>query len=83
MIQTRELILINCKEPITIKELQKKTNLKWANLSRHITRLKAKGFILDLGRDGKSKVIQLNKYKYKDHLESQREEIETLASMLK
>jgi len=80
--ETRELILVNCKEPTTIKDLQEKTGLKWANLSRHITRLKAKGWIVDLGRDGKSKVIQLNKYRYKDYLKNQQEEIDTLKSML-
>ena len=71
---------MNCKEPITIKDLRKKTGLKWANLSRHLDRLKDKGWIIDVGKDGRSKVIQLNKYKYNEHL---KEEINTLKQILK
>jgi len=78
--KSREKILLNCKEPITIKDLRKKTGLKWANLSRHLTRLREKGWIIDVGRDGRSKVIQLNKYKYN---EDKRDEFNMLKQILK
>lgn len=54
------LILELCQSPISIKELQAKTGIKWANLSLILKDLSKKGLINFLGRKKRSKIIQTN-----------------------
>lgn len=64
------------REPITIKELQYRTGMKWANLSLHLKDLDENGFILQLGKQGKSKVIQINKFAINKFLTNEQEKLE-------
>jgi len=76
----RMKILKEIKQPTTIKALQERTGINWANLSKHIKVLDKQGFILLLGREGKSKVIQSNKLNIKNYIEA---EIDRLQSQKK
>jgi predicted transcriptional regulator len=53
--------------PTTIKELREKTELKWANLSLHMKDLSEKGLIMQMGKHGRSKVFQTNKFKLEQY----------------
>lgn len=76
-------ILKYTKNPITIKALKEKTGLKWANLSKHIKELKKQGFIVQVGKYGKSKVIQINKYLVLKHLTNEIKIFTTIKKELK
>lgn len=78
MNDTKFMILKNLKNPCTIKRLKYVTGIKWSNLSKHLKQLKKEGFLMEVGREGKSKVIQINRYKISRYLE---EEIEGYKSM--
>jgi DNA-binding transcriptional ArsR family regulator len=73
---------MNAIEPITIKELKERLGMKWANMSRHIKRLEEKGFIIDVGVDGMSRVVQTNKFAVKKFLEKDIEESKELMERL-
>lgn len=61
-------ILKTLNYPTTIKELRDKTELKWANLSLHMKDLIEKGLIMQMGKQGRSKVFQTNKFKLEQYL---------------
>jgi len=75
-------ILKCAREPITIKDLKAKTGLKWSNLSKHLSELESNGFILNLGKDGKSRVVQTNKYELSKHLAGEIDSFQTLQKEL-
>jgi len=66
-------ILEYMKQPITIKELQRISGVKWANLSLHLKTMKLHGFVLDVGKQGKSKVVMINEYKVNEYLKGREE----------
>jgi len=78
MNETKLKILLLLKQPTTIKELQSKSGLKWSNLSLHLKDLKAKGFIMDVGKQGKSKVIQINMYNVNKYLLEQHNKLQEM-----
>lgn len=82
MNETKVEILKKAREPITIKDLHEQTGIKWANLSKHISELRDKGFIVELGKDGKSKVIQTNKYVVSKHIAEEIDSYQTIQKEL-
>ena len=59
-------ILMLSKDPIQIKELKKKINITWGNLSKTISRLEKQGLIDNVGIIKSRRVIQTNIKKLND-----------------
>jgi len=78
MDKSKQDILRFTKEPITIKELKEKTGLKWANLSKHLKDLRADSLIMDLGREGKSRVVQQNSFKVQEYIDKEMSEYNSI-----
>jgi DNA-binding transcriptional ArsR family regulator len=62
--------------PTTVKELRDKTQLKWANLSLHMKDLTEKGLIMQMGKQGRSKVFQTNRFKLEQYFVQEEQNLE-------
>lgn len=82
MITNQIKILKEIRNPLTVKAVQERTGLKWSNLSKHLSNLEREGYIVLLGKDGKSKVITSNKLKIKQFLDLKGVEIDKLRQEL-
>jgi DNA-binding transcriptional ArsR family regulator len=82
MNDTKMKILGLLKQPITIKELHRQIGLKWANLSLHLKDLEEEGLIIQVGKQGKSKVIQMNSYKLEQFLKEKEDDLKNLRQEL-
>jgi DNA-binding MarR family transcriptional regulator len=76
MNQNKIKILKAAKNLTAIKELQGKTELKMGNLCKHIKGLEEQGFIIDMGMDGKSRLIVTNTTKVVKYMSSEIKELE-------
>ena len=75
MNDTKMKILKNIKDPIAIKDLQEKTGIQWGLLSIHLKDLEQKGLIMNVGKEGKSRVIQLNQFAVSKYFEAKEDEL--------
>jgi DNA-binding transcriptional ArsR family regulator len=82
MNETKMKILELVKQPTTIKDLQEKSGLKWANLSLHLKDLEDEGYIIVLGKKGKSKVVQMNQHNVEQYFTKQYKQIDQMRDNL-
>jgi predicted transcriptional regulator len=71
MNEKKQLIIEIAVNPVTIQDIHLKTGIKYPNLSKHIKELKERGLLFDVGKKGKFSIVQTNKYKVKELLQSQ------------
>ena len=76
MNDTKMRILELLKQPTTIKELQNNSGLKWANLSLHLRDLEEEGLIIEVGKEGKSRVMQLNQFNIQKYFKREEDKLQ-------
>ena len=75
-------ILRRLKHPKTVKMLKSETGLTWSNLSKQLQSLKKDGFVLDVGKEGKSKVMLINSHTVSKYLQDKIEDVQRIKEEL-